>query len=768
MWKRKLPRKLAGMLTAIMVLTSFQIVPVEKVHAETSNLVSISENSASGNNASNIVQRSANTTEQRTVTENILSDYNTSFEAVNDVGNLYWWNDASWGQTNIPRRQYEEAKPAADCGDYYVQVNPANIGDKAQCQIAGEGIAALIKGGKTYEYSYYAKLAEGAIAGVVTLSVIGDWTTSAVVTPDKEVTLNSDEWQKVTGTFTLENDASQVVVRFEGTADVAFCLDELRVAEVPSITITTQPGDAEVDNGENATFTIAASGANLNYQWKINRNDGNGWIEISGASAASYTTSAVDENCDGYQYKCVVSNGDIEVDSNSVTLTIKKYTVSFDTKGSGIIATQRVVKGGKASEPTTPPKTGYIVGGWYSTDNYSTDSKWNFASSTVSANITLYAKWLSTDAGITEISVNGTAGQINGTDITVVLPYGSTISSSLSVAVTQATGATYTQPASVDNGSTWTFTVTAEDGSTTKDYTVNVSVAANPAEGNQTDVDAAKSIIENYNWTVTQETANSIDAIKTWIEQQLAGMNLNDAAYIVSVSDSFTAAIAGTADDKDGTNGSFSFAVSLSKGEDTGNTATSTYASATASVISGTITATAYSNDGGSDNTDGIYQIINGAESSWTAGSSEGLTIRGNGDFDKFTGVKVDGSLLDQSNYTAKEGSTIITLKTSYLNALAAGNHTVEILWTDASASTTFTINANTSDNDDNDQNNDDIDDNNTSSDDKNTSDTDKKDEVPNTGDNTPIVWLFVLVGLSGTGLVLIARKGRKNLKTSR
>ncbi len=58
----------------------------------------------------------------------------------------------------------------------------------------------------------------------------------------------------------------------------------------------------------------------------------------------------------------------------------------------------------------------------------------------------------------------------------------------------------------------------------------------------------------------------------------------------------------------------------------------------------------------------------------------------------------MDGNLIDRSNYTAKEGSTIITLKASYLNTLSAGTHTVEILWTDGSASTTFTIKANTSD----------------------------------------------------------------------
>ena len=193
----------------------------------------------------------------KVVSSNILSEYNTSFEEVDDRGNLCSWNDASWEQTNIPRRAYgEAAKPAADCGDYYVQANPANIGDKAQCQIGGEGIAALIKGGNTYEYSYYAKLAEGEWAGGVTLSVIGDWSTCAEITPDKEVTLNEYEWQKVTGTFTLASDASQVVVRFEGTGGVAYCIDDLRIGNTASL--TDQSGTELTGNdwwAQSVTFT---------------------------------------------------------------------------------------------------------------------------------------------------------------------------------------------------------------------------------------------------------------------------------------------------------------------------------------------------------------------------------------------------------------------------------------------------------------------------------------------------------------------------------
>ncbi|MDD6339122.1 MAG: ubiquitin-like protein [Butyrivibrio sp.] len=53
-------------------------------------------------------------------------------------------------------------------------------------------------------------------------------------------------------------------------------------------------------------------------------------------------------------------------------------------------------------------------------------------------------------------------------------------------------------------------------------------------------------------------------------------------------------------------------------------------------------------------------------------------------------------------------------------------------------------------------------------SDDKPSSGTDKKDDVPKTGDNTPIAWLFILSILSGTGLILTAKKRRKNLSNSR
>ena len=86
------------------------------------------------------------------------------------------------------------------------------------------------------------------------------------------------------------------------------------------------------------------------------------------------------------------------------------------------------------------------------------------------------------------------------------------------------------------------------------------------------------------------------------------------------------------------------------------------------------------------------YAITEGKGSSYALQSGSSLTVRGNGDFSKFTGIKVDGVQIGADNYEAKSGSTIVTLKSSYLDTLAAGTHSIEILWTDGSASTAFTI----------------------------------------------------------------------------
>ena len=91
-----------------------------------------------------------------------------------------------------------------------------------------------------------------------------------------------------------------------------------------------------------------------------------------------------------------------------------------------------------------------------------------------------------------------------------------------------------------------------------------------------------------------------------------------------------------------------------------------------------------------------MYKIIDGTKGTWDGSTTEGLTIRGDGDFAKFAGVRVDGNWIPSAHYEAKSGSTIVTLKPSYLASLSEGEHTVDIMWIDDSASTTFTVAANT------------------------------------------------------------------------
>lgn len=88
------------------------------------------------------------------------------------------------------------------------------------------------------------------------------------------------------------------------------------------------------------------------------------------------------------------------------------------------------------------------------------------------------------------------------------------------------------------------------------------------------------------------------------------------------------------------------------------------------------------------------YKVIEGANGTWKQNSDGTLTFRANGEFSKFTGVKVDDQLVDAKNYTAISGSTIVTLSADYLKTLSTGNHTLTVVFNDGDCSTNFTVQA--------------------------------------------------------------------------
>ena len=91
-----------------------------------------------------------------------------------------------------------------------------------------------------------------------------------------------------------------------------------------------------------------------------------------------------------------------------------------------------------------------------------------------------------------------------------------------------------------------------------------------------------------------------------------------------------------------------------------------------------------------------LYKIINGADGVWAKGSTGTLSFTADGDLAKFKSVKIDGTELAKENYTAVSGSTVITLKNDYLSTLAAGAHTIAIIYTDGDCSTSFTVHQHT------------------------------------------------------------------------
>lgn len=133
------------------------------------------------------------------------------------------------------------------------------------------------------------------------------------------------------------------------------------------------------------------------------------------------------------------------------------------------------------------------------------------------------------------------------------------------------------------------------------------------------------------------------------------------------------------------------------------------------------------------------YTMISGGNGSWTKGSGASYTFKVKRNlndsecFSHFTGVEIDGVSLSSGEYTAKVGSTIVTLKAETLQKLSVGDHTVTILFDDGSVSTRLTVKgASTS---------------------------------PTTGDNSHTgLWIRLMV-LSGLSLAALAITGKKRRK---
>ena len=117
----------------------------------------------------------------------------------------------------------------------------------------------------------------------------------------------------------------RVVVTGTGAMTTNSSSASLTVNTAP--TITTHPSNATVNAGSNTSFTAAAAGTGLTYQWQVNTGSGftnitNGGV-YSGATTAALNITGATGAMNGYTYQVVVT-GTVTpaATSNTATLTV--------------------------------------------------------------------------------------------------------------------------------------------------------------------------------------------------------------------------------------------------------------------------------------------------------------------------------------------------------------------------------------------------------------------------------------------------------------
>lgn len=156
---------------------------------------------------------------------------------------------------------------------------------------------------------------KGTVYGDVTLQDDLEIKSGESLTVGKDASLTVPDGKILTNNGTINVESGG---KLEGTTTGN---GTLKIAP----TITTQPQDVEVKENETATFTVKVTGTEpLSYQWQQSTDNGQSWTDITGETNATYTIATTTMDMSGYQYHCVVTDGN----SNSVTSQAATLTVT--------------------------------------------------------------------------------------------------------------------------------------------------------------------------------------------------------------------------------------------------------------------------------------------------------------------------------------------------------------------------------------------------------------------------------------------------------
>lgn len=104
-----------------------------------------------------------------------------------------------------------------------------------------------------------------------------------------------------------------------GHVKIADAAESAIFSSVAAPTITTQPQAQTVNSGQPLTLSVVANGSGLGYQWQ--KLVSSSWVNVSGATAASFTINTTSTS-DAGSYRVVVSNSGGSVTSSAAVVTV--------------------------------------------------------------------------------------------------------------------------------------------------------------------------------------------------------------------------------------------------------------------------------------------------------------------------------------------------------------------------------------------------------------------------------------------------------------
>ena len=495
-------------------------------------------------------------------------------------------------------------------------------------------------------------------------TVYGDVTLDESLTINQGETLTIPEGSSLNANGKLTNDGTINVEKGGNlTGDPGGTV-------ISAPTIGTQPASQSVTVGQTASFTVEATGEKLSYQWQQSTDNSQSWTDISGANAATYTTAATTTSMNGYQYRCVVSNSAGSITSDAVSLTVNEHVHTW---------------GNLVWSWSEDGKTCTVTFTCEKDENHKESPKVDVTSA------------VKKPATCTETGV---------TTYTATVEFnGQTYTDTKDVADLPATGHSYGEPVWnwSEAGKTCTVTFTCEKDENHKESPkVDVTSAVKkPATCTETGVTTYTATVE-FNGQTYTDTKDVADIPATGHSYGEPVWNWSEDGKTCTVT--FTC-------EKDETHKQTP-EVKVTSAVKTPATCTETGVTTYTATVEfngqtytntkdvADIPATGHSYDDGKCTVCGAIAsdfkviITAGANGTWQKGTKDGLSFTSNAAFAHFLKVQVDGKDLDASNYTVKEGSTIVTLKTSYLETLSVGKHTLAIVSETGTATTEFTIKA--------------------------------------------------------------------------